>query len=91
MANRFAVGKNKKETETENVWQRRTEMKVVPGEKGDEDNRVYLYYKMKRAKDHVLALRPRVVVQSMSIKLNFLMSPKCSHAICVLGMVPDLR
>lgn len=61
-------------THTENVWQRKTEMKLVPGEKGDEDNWVCLYEKMKWAKDHFLALRPRVVVQPMSIKLNSLIS-----------------
>lgn len=42
LTNRFAVVENKKETQTETVWQGRTEMKLVPGEKGDEDNQVCL-------------------------------------------------
>lgn len=50
------------------------EIKLAAKEEGDEDNRVCLNKKMKRTKDHFLAPRPRVVVQSTSIKSNSLLS-----------------
>lgn len=50
------------------------EIKLAAKEEGDEDNRVCLNKKMKRTKDHFLAPRSRVVVQSTSIKSNSLLS-----------------
>lgn len=41
LTNRFAAVKN--EMKAENAWKRRTERKLAPGEKGDEDNQVCLY------------------------------------------------